>query len=121
MREVNLPPYAPNLIESTRSIGYSFEMALADIVDNSISNFADRVDVRFSDETEPFVAVIDDGTGMTAGELEAAMRYVSVSSQAVRETTYLGRFGFGLKMASISKCRLLLLSTMPILINSSSN
>lgn len=111
MREVNLPPYAPNLIESTRSIGYSFEMALADIVDNSISNFADRVDVRFSDETEPFVAVIDDGTGMTAGELEAAMRYGSVSSQAERETTDLGRFGLGLKMASMSQCRRLTVIT----------
>lgn len=37
MNTLNLPPYAPTLIESTRAIGYSLEAAVADIIDNSIS------------------------------------------------------------------------------------
>jgi hypothetical protein len=105
MKEINLPPFAPNLIESTRSIGYSFEMALADIIDNSISNFADRVDVQFSVQDDPYVAIIDNGIGMTTANLESAMRYGSTSSLADRDKTDLGRFGLGLKMASMSQCR----------------
>ena len=34
-------PYAPILVESTRSIGYSFESALVDIIDNSLGKSAD--------------------------------------------------------------------------------
>lgn len=45
MIERDNPPYAPNLIESMRSIGYSFETALADIVDNSIAANAHNVDI----------------------------------------------------------------------------
>ena len=41
-------PYAPILVESTRSIGYSFEAAVADIIDNSISANATEVRVCFS-------------------------------------------------------------------------
>ena len=37
MEEKIVMPYAPILVESTRSIGYSFEAAVADIIDNSIS------------------------------------------------------------------------------------
>ena len=40
MKSKVLLPYAPILVESTRSIGYSFESAIADIVDNSISKNA---------------------------------------------------------------------------------
>ena len=36
MRDIDLPPYAPMLIESTRAIGYSLESAIADIIDNSV-------------------------------------------------------------------------------------
>ena len=40
MKKEIILPYAPILVESTRSIGYSFESALADIIDNSISKNA---------------------------------------------------------------------------------
>jgi hypothetical protein len=105
MEDLILTPYAPNLVESTRSIGYSFETALADIIDNSISNFAKRVDVNFSNTGIPYVAVIDNGIGMGTAELEKAMRYGSSSSLDERGATDLGRFGLGLKMASMSQCR----------------
>lgn len=107
MDDLLLTPYAPNLIESTRSIGYSFETALADIIDNSISNFASRVDVKFRGGSSAYVAVVDDGVGMQQEKLEHAMRYGSNSSLEERESTDLGRFGLGLKMASLSQCRCL--------------
>ncbi|WP_418302142.1 ATP-binding protein [Lysinibacillus fusiformis] len=105
LKDLILTPYAPNLVESTRSIGYSFETALADIIDNSISNFANRVDVKFSSTDIPYIAVIDNGIGMSTAELEKAMRYGSSSSLEERGETDLGRFGLGLKMASMSQCR----------------
>lgn len=105
MKDVILVPYAPNLIESTRSIGYSFETALADIIDNSISNFAKKIDVKFRAGENPYVAIIDNGDGMTCDELEKAMQYGSASSLDDRNENDLGRFGLGLKMASMSQCR----------------
>lgn len=105
MNDLELIPYAPNLIESTRSIGYSFQTALADIIDNSISNMAERIDVKFNNGNSPYVAIIDDGIGMTKESLEKAMRYGSSSSLDERDKNDLGRFGLGLKMASLSQCR----------------
>lgn len=106
-----VPPYAPILVESTRSIGYSFESALADIIDNSIAKNASTVDIVFSSIAKQFVAVIDNGVGMNENELEIAMRYGSHSSLECREKNDLGRFGLGLKTASLSQCRRLTVIT----------
>lgn len=105
MEDIKLTPYAPNLVESTRSIGYSFETALADIIDNSISNDASKIEVKFDTNNEPYVAIIDDGIGMDKDTLEAAMRYGSSNVLDERDSKDLGRFGLGLKMASMSQCR----------------
>lgn len=105
MEEKVLIPYAPILVESTRSIGYSFEAALADIIDNSIGKGAKEVKVDFSSLNNMFLSVSDDACGMTESELELAMRYGSQSSLDVRDSADLGRFGLGLKMASMSQCR----------------
>ncbi len=104
-------PYAPILVESTRSIGYSFESALADIIDNSIGKGAKEINVRFDSNEPMFVAVIDDACGMNEEELVVAMRYGSKSSEEVRDAEDLGRFGLGLKMASLSQCRCLTVVT----------
>lgn len=104
-------PYAPILVESTRSIGYSFESALADIIDNSLGKNAAEVNVIFSSKDPQFVAVIDNGVGMTENELESAMRYGSKSSLDIRNKEDLGRFGLGLKTASLSQCRKLTVIT----------
>lgn len=105
MGEIVLTPYAPNLVESTRSIGYSFETALADIIDNSISNNATKVDVKYRANESPYIAIIDNGRGMSKNSLEQAMRYGSSNSLNERNEEDLGRFGLGLKMASLSQCR----------------
>ena len=100
-------PNASNLVEALRDIGYSLESAVADIIDNSISADASRIDIRFGWESEatPWLAVIDDGHGMTETELVEAMRPGGRDPMETRRTDDLGRFGLGLKTASFSQCR----------------
>lgn len=102
-----LRPSAARLLESMRDIGYSFESALADIVDNSIS--ATATDIRIVNDLDtdghPYLAIADNGRGMRADELTAAMRHGSRSPREVREAGDLGRFGLGMKTASFSQCR----------------
>ena len=105
--EICLPPSAADLLESMRALGYSFEAALADLIDNSLSAGARAVDVRFSPYDVPYVGVLDDGSGMTPSELTAAMRHGSRDPKLVRDAGDLGRFGLGLKTASLSQCRCL--------------
>lgn len=55
----------PNLLESMRSVGYSLNTAVADIIDNSIAAHAKTISIRYFDHGEdPYVAIIDDGDGM---------------------------------------------------------
>ena len=105
MQEKIVVPYAPILVESTRSIGYSFEAAVADIIDNSISASATDIRIGFMSKDPEWLCVQDNGWGMSSEELENAMRYGSQSSHEVRAKNDLGRFGLGLKMASLSQCR----------------
>lgn len=100
-------PVAPTLMGSLRSMGYSFESAIADIVDNSISAHATTVQIQFPTNPLDIIAVgiIDDGYGMSSEELFEAMRYGSMPSEMVRDEDDLGRFGMGMKAASLSQCR----------------
>lgn len=105
MEERIVVPNAPILVESTRSIGYSFEAAVADIIDNSLSAKAKEINVAFSSKDEPILRICDNGCGMNLDELEMAMRYGSKSSREKRKEHDLGRFGLGLKVASLSQCK----------------
>lgn len=105
MREIELIPDARNLMESTRSIGYSLSAAVADIIDNSIAAQAERVYVWTTTPSKQHLMILDDGFGMDAEELQAAMRYGSKYVGDLRSKGDLGRFGLGLKMASLSQCR----------------
>ena len=102
-------PKADVLMGSLRSMGYSFEAAIADVIDNSISANASTIHVLFP--TNPLdkmaVGILDDGIGMSADDLFEAMRYGSSASEAIRREDDLGRFGMGLKSASLSQCRIL--------------
>lgn len=99
-------PTADVLMSSMRSIGYSFEAAVADIIDNSISVKANFIEIRFPvDPSELFVAVCDNGSGMSESELFDAMKYGSAMKRENRSEDDLGRFGLGLKAASLSQCR----------------
>ncbi len=95
MKSVELPPYAPTLIESTRAIGYSLEAAIADIIDNSIAAGASNVDLYFFPIDEEYVAILDNGRGMDENELTSAMQYGSKNPLEERSKEDLGRFGLG--------------------------
>lgn len=100
------PPRAGAMIESLRGLGYSTATAIADIVDNSISARADRVDIHFSWQgTGTTVAVLDNGVGMDEQEIDRAMRLGEKNPTDERAADDLGRFGMGLKTASFSQCR----------------
>ena len=92
------------LLESIRSIGYDFNSALADIVDNSISAKAKNIHINLIPSI-PAIAIIDDGEGMDEEELDSAMDLGSKNPNDVRRADDLGRFGMGLKSASFSQCR----------------
>lgn len=108
------PPRADAMIETLRSVGYSIEAAVADIVDNSISAQARRVEVWFEWKgQDSSVLVEDDGRGMSSEEIVTALRPGSRSPLDKREATDLGRFGLGLKTASFSQCRQLVVLSKP--------
>lgn len=107
MKTISLPPYAPILMESTRAIGYSVEAAIADLIDNSIVAHATKVDIDFFPIGEAYISIFDNGDGMDYDTLVNAMKYGSRNSLDVRDENDLGRYGLGLKMASMSQCRIL--------------
>lgn len=99
-------PTADVLMVSMRAMGYSFESAVADVIDNSISAHANDISIRFPiDPVDCYVAICDNGDGMTSVELFDAMKYGSESKREGRSNDDLGRFGLGLKAASLSQCR----------------
>jgi len=102
---LELPPVAPVLMQSLRAVGYTTPAAVADLVDNSISANARRVAIRFTAAPEPLVAVVDDGDGMDESTLVSAMRFGSRDPRLPSTGIDLGRFGLGLKTASLSQCR----------------
>ena len=101
--EERLVPSARALLDSLRDIGYSLDTAVADIVDNSISAGATTVDIRYADDgADPFLAICDNGCGMSGEEIIEAMRHGGASRSSPEN---LGKFGLGLKTASFSQCR----------------
>jgi hypothetical protein len=107
-------PNAPALVGSLRASGYDLESAIADIIDNSISASAREVSITINDESEhSWIAICDDGCGMTADGLTLAMTLGGLSPDRRRAATDLGRFGLGLKTASFSQCRRLTVLSRP--------
>ena len=88
-----------------RDLGYSLETAIADLVDNSISAEATKVDI-FCDLTQqhPTLGITDNGLGMDEAGIIDALRHGSKSPSETRSPKDLGRFGLGLKTASFSQC-----------------
>jgi len=105
----DITPSPGRLLNSLRDVGYDFVTAVADLVDNSLAAGARRVAVEISfDDGPPRVVVADDGSGMTRARLAEALRLGSVRDY---ESDDLGKFGLGLKTASLSQCRRLTVIT----------
>ncbi len=109
LKSVSITPSAARLTESLRDIGYDFPAAVADIVDNSVMAGASHIDVSVEfDGEDSYVVISDDGEGMTGNGLVEALRYGSRRSYGRSD---LGRYGLGLKTASLSQCRSVTVAT----------
>ncbi|MBB3139255.1 ATP-binding protein [Halomonas organivorans] len=105
-RDHTHPPSASCLSASMRDLGYSLETAISDLIDNSLFADANTIDIICdTSHTAPLVVTLDNGRGMTEGELLDAMRHGSTNPKELRSPRDLGRFGLGLKTASFSQCR----------------
>lgn len=99
-------PNAAAMIESLRAFGYQLPSAVADLVDNSIFAKAKNIWIDFSwNGAESTICITDDGVGMNEQCLVDAMRPGSRNPLESRDAKDLGRFGLGLKTASFSQCR----------------
>ena len=99
-------PNPEYLIKSIAEQGYSLETALADLIDNSISAGANKIEVIISMEKEPFTLYLaDNGKGMSESRLRQSMEFPSESPETTRVGEDLGRFGLGMKTASFSQTR----------------
>ncbi|MEO3773977.1 ATP-binding protein [Micromonospora sp. B9E7] len=99
----SVAPSAARLTDSLRDIGYDFPTAVADVVDNSVAAGASRVEIDIVfDGSDSWVMIADDGEGMSANGLLEALRYGSRRDYGRGD---LGRYGLGLKTASLSQCR----------------
>jgi len=95
-------PSAKRLIRSLRDVGYDFKQAVADLVDNSIGAGASlvQIDMRFDGE-DSYLRITDNGSGMSGTTITEAMRF---GTERDYEADELGKFGLGLKTASLSQC-----------------
>jgi HSP90 family molecular chaperone len=100
-----IPDAAP-LVLSLRSVGYTLETAIADIVDNSITAKATDIyiDIKWSKEIS-YISICDNGYGMNENDLHQAMKIGSKNPIDQRSNDDLGRFGMGLKTAAFSLCK----------------
>jgi hypothetical protein len=100
-----LPPNFRKLDTALRAIGYSFESAVADVIDNSVDARAREILVRIIVRRDGHLDLVirDDGTGMSGLTLREAMRFGADVAQEVEER--LGKFGLGLKLATLSQAR----------------
>jgi hypothetical protein len=98
-------PSLGNFISSLRDVGYTFEIAVADILDNSISACAKNISIYAVHQPDLVFAMLDDGIGLVEEGVREAMRLAAKNPADERSANDLGRFGLGLKTASFSQCR----------------
>lgn len=105
-KHVDCPPDPAGTFESMRAYGYHFSEAIADIIDNSITAKAKNVWITMKyNNNDSWVRISDDGIGMDQSTLIDAMTIGKKPSDNNRAFDDHGRFGFGLKTASISQVR----------------
>lgn len=96
----HLPPDA-GYGKALTNQGYGFEVAVADLIDNSIDAGADQIVVHFLRDAKRILTllIIDNGHGMDDAGLDAAM---TVGRRRQYGEHSLGMYGTGLKAASLS-------------------
>jgi hypothetical protein len=100
-----LPPDPTRLAEMLGSVGHTMPSAVADLVDNSITYDATEIEITFGRPDAGngrWMAISDNGSGMSAERLEEAMR---IGGRSDYSGNSLGKYGFGLKGASWSQTK----------------
>lgn len=107
--EKELRPFSINPGTSMMDVlghsGYTFNFAIADLLDNCISAHAKNIKLFFDfDSKEPYLYILDDGNGMSLKELQnsAVIGFKDINSE--RDADDLGRYSTGLKSATRSFC-----------------
>lgn len=95
------------MLQSARASGYSNYSAIADLVDNCIDAGAKNVYIDINNSTS--IRIADDASGMNESTLIEGLKMGSETGKDTSST--LGRFGFGLKTASLSIGRRLTVMT----------
>jgi hypothetical protein len=103
MKLTSAAPSAARLTSSLRDIGYDFVSAIADLIDNSIAAGATdvAVEIEFAGP-DSTIYIADNGCGLNAGGMTEALRF---GSRRTYGSGDLGRYGLGLKTASLSQAR----------------
>ena len=108
-KPVDGTPSPKSLIKTLMRVGYDFNMAVADIIDNSISADAKNIKIFSSVSSKnPTFSIYDDGFGMSEKELYENMKLAAKDPSLERDSKDLGRFGSGMKTASFSQARKLI-------------
>jgi len=104
-REVEVTPSPAGTLDALTGAGYTVHSAVADLIDNAVGAGARRVSVRLDIAGQGTLTVQDDGRGMDERALIQAMQIGALHGEA-RAPGDLGRFGTGLKAASLylSQC-----------------
>lgn len=106
MKAEYFAPEPIDLLESNRNLGYTIEEAIADLIDNSISAQCTNVDIDLKwNDGKPSLAIIDNGHGMNESTLVDSFKLGSNIPESQRSENDLGRFGMGMKTASLSQSR----------------
>ena len=101
-----IPPDSESLLESQRAYGYPAEAAIADIVDNCITADSKNIDIYFGwNKENSFLFIANDGKEMDENQLTQAMRLGAKNPKDKRNIGDLGRWGMGLKTASLSQAK----------------
>lgn len=94
-------------VRGIRHIGYRSNVeAIAELIDNSIQAYAERIDLVFgydgstSSKKPRQLTVVDDGHGMTADMMRLAMMWGGTHRE--NDRSGLGRYGYGLPCATVS-------------------
>ena len=103
MKLTSAAPSAARLTSSLRDIGYDFVSAIADLIDNSIAAGATdvAVEIEFAGPAST-IYIADNGCGLNARGMTEALRF---GSRRTYGSGDLGRYGLGLKTASLSQAR----------------
>lgn len=104
MKKFSINP-STNMMDVLGHSGYTFDTAIADIIDNSITAHAKNITIYFElKKDNTIIYILDDGDGMNLEKLHQCMIPAYQDINEIRNCDDLGRYSLGLKSASKSFC-----------------